>query len=166
MEINPVYLNSNLIKEVLEKEGVVTLFDFLINIKLKKPTLKLSKNPVTHSYSSANFNLQKPLPEFLESITDSPLHSSKIYQFKHKDYIILNDATNPTSTYEVIIDLTKDWDLKHGGQVIYIHQGDSIRVPLKYNSVTIVKRENFQKYVKYVNYLAKNHKRTFLIMEF
>ncbi len=167
MDLNENYQNSlPQIQEVLDKEGVVTLFNAFTKINLSKTNLKKSKNPLTHSYSSSKTILPTNLKEFLEKLTQSKSKTTTLYQLKHKDYTILNDDNLTKSNYNILIDLTKNWQPEWGGTVTYTDgEGNIIQIPTEYNSITILNTQNLQRYIKYINNLAQNNKRKLIIIE-
>lgn len=160
----------------------VILFDFFEKehyhkIKKKLSTINLTpeKNPLTHSYTTVNTTLfTDSVFEFIFKIilsktTKLNLQNNTnikqiLFQFKTKDYLILNDNAIEPPGYDLIFDFTEHWDEHWGGSIIYVDgSGDYTQIPTKGNSLTIIRREKtVHKFVKYVNHLAKDNKRIFL----
>ena len=160
----------------------VVLFDFFekdIFRLVEKEIFKLSfyreKKPMFHSYASAN------LPNVLRKIFSSPEFTgfitkvigkkftrfrAQIYSFSARDYTLLNDSHKETAGIDIIFDFTEVWDSSSGGQITYVNgTGDALKLPIKQNSLMIVRRQkNVQRFVKYVNHTARKKRRHFLMM--
>jgi hypothetical protein len=145
--------------------------------KLKKEVFSLNYKksyiPNLHSYSKAS--LGKTLhslfnsKEFLAFI--SKLMKKKIkntggeaFCFSNGDYTILSDKTKRKPGIDIIIDFTDKWNNNYGGKITYVDgKGNYYHLSVKGNSLFIVKRENIQRFVQYVNNKGKNNRRYFII---
>ncbi len=171
------YYNKNIehIQQAFSTDGHVVLFDFfdeesynVIKDTATKTKLQHEKNPLTHSYAKAETSiLPDNLFKFVSIIINKKINSPKqtLLQFKHKDYIILNDTTTQPPGVDIILDITENWNEAWGGSIIYTNNSeDYTKIPIQQNTVTIVKRNNTQRFVKYINNKAQNHKRIFVII--
>ncbi|HLD01133.1 MAG TPA: hypothetical protein VJC39_05295 [Candidatus Nanoarchaeia archaeon] len=148
----------------------VTLHDFFsvqdyakIKQELHQLKFKPEKNPLTHSYSVGKspaltklFNT-KSILEFISGVVRKSVKSvtAAAYSFSGRDYTILNDSKNRDNTYDLILDCTEGWDTSWGGSVIYVDgKGNYFPIPLKPNTLTIVKRSGIKGFVKYLNNFA------------
>tara|TARA_Y100000034_G_C6675781_1_gene296873 strand:- start:35 stop:586 length:552 start_codon:yes stop_codon:yes gene_type:complete len=177
--VNAYYRNNGeKIKDVFAKEGFVVLFDFLekeeferIKKELDKVTFEHEKEPLTHSYAKAKIPYSLCGDNFIDFISliinidkDTIIKTkSTLFQFKHKDYTIRNDDTKEELGIDIIFNIS-DWDKEFGGTLYYIDsEGEYKEVPVKANTLTIVKRkEGVSSFVKYVNFKAGKRKKLFL----
>ena len=85
--------------------------------------------------------------------------------FSWKDYIILHDENKEKLGIDIIVDCTEDWNEKAGGNVVYVDgKGNYSKIPVKENTLTIVKRHHHeQKFVQYVNHYAGPKKRYLVV---
>ncbi|HLC58639.1 MAG TPA: hypothetical protein VJI68_02155 [Candidatus Nanoarchaeia archaeon] len=165
--INKIYNNKdtiNQIKLVLEKEGNIQLQNFLIDLPKIKVKLKEVYIPQLHKYRFNNFKINKEIKEFIEKIINKKLISSKVYEFKHTDYTLINDNIKEKEGYKIILDLTKNWNEEANGYTSFIKNNEEVfRINPAYNSLTIIKtNKNMKSFVKYVNNKAKDNKRFFI----
>ncbi len=170
MEINKAYLNNtNQIKRALHENKAfpsVILQEFFKEESFQKLKKKVDKIPfkksvklTSHSLSKANLKIS--LNDFMETVLNQKVEFTA-YLLEWKDYLLINDNFKEKPGYEVIIEID-NWNTKYGGNVHYVNgKGDYLQIPARKNSLIIVKREH-QKFIKYVNHLAKGKKRFFLL---
>jgi len=90
--------------------------------------------------------------------------ATRMYRYGHRDYKIISDDQESAS-YDIIIDLTPDWDDELGGFVAYTDgEGNFYRLGTTFGSVTLVESRDHHDYVKYVNHYANELKRYFIII--
>ncbi len=162
MKINNIYNNKGVqkqIKNILEKEGSIQLQDFLKELPKLKINFKKEYKPQSHSYKISNYNLSKEIKLFIENITGKKISSSNIFEFKHKDYTLLNDKNSEKKVYKIILELTENWKEEFGGFTSFIkYNKELFRINPIYNSLAIVKtNKEMKSFVKYINNKAKNH---------
>ncbi|MBI2112300.1 hypothetical protein HYT52_02075 [Candidatus Woesearchaeota archaeon] len=149
------------ILQVLAKEGIVTLFDFLCPDEfavLRKKTFSFrKKNDVLRGkYAEALAYFDD---DFLRRIVQGKMEWNAL-QLSSKDYIVRNDHTALKKGIYALYQ-SQHWDDSYGGYVVFIdEEGNHIRVPSQKNTLTIIKNP-VSFYVKYVNHLARG-KREFL----
>jgi hypothetical protein len=167
--------NLKEIKQVLDTQEVVSLFDFLekkefeqIQKNIQKLPFKYEKNPLTHSYSKAVIPIglfSNEVLRILSVLTNKEIiniTAMTAYKFKHHDYTLLHDTLQQKSDIEIIFNISK-WDSKCGGSVLYIDgSGDFIQVPCNANALTIIRTKGRKQFVKYINCKAKKSERIFL----
>ncbi|NQV91704.1 hypothetical protein HQ489_04480 [Candidatus Woesearchaeota archaeon] len=86
-----------------------------------------------------------------------------VIQLKHRDYQILHDKYKRPK-YEIIINITKDWDSLVGGNVFYVNgSGDYLELPGIGNVITITKTSILRHFIKYINFYADKDKRVLLL---
>ena len=163
--INKTYKNKQVQEKIIEiiiKEGSIQLQDFLTK-KLKIPKLKKEYIPQLYSYKTNKYKLSKEIKGFLETITNKKVKSTKIFQFKHKDYTIINDKLKEKEGYKIILELTEKWNQESGGYTSIIENNkETLRINPIYNSLTIIKtNEKTKSFIKYINNKA-NNKRKFI----
>lgn len=183
--VNPIYLKSETVQQLqsLFKQNnllpSIQLHNFFteqeykkINSIIKSSTFKHEKKPLLYSYSQAS--IKKELSPFLieiQSITVAILSkkisfkTKSILQFQHKDYTLLNDKNIEPQAYDIIFDITTDWQDSYGGNLIYTNgHGTSFNIPSKANTLIIIKRtKEFNKYIEYINHYVKKKKRCLII---
>lgn len=97
--------------------------------------------------------------EFISSLTGIKFNGLKLrfFRFSSGDYTLLHDKLKPKEGVVLILDLTRDWDVKWGGQNIFLNEDNELlRINPLSNSLTLIKRDNQVKdFVKYVNHFAK-----------
>ncbi len=184
--INKYYLENwkEIKNSFLEKKDFpsVVLFDFfemdayrLIEKEISPLSFYHEKKPLFHSYTSANFpkvfEMIFSLPEvttFITKIIGKKLipKNARVYSFSAHDYTLINDSHKEKVGIDIILDFTERWDSLGGGQITYINgTGDALKLPVKSNSLMIVRRQKkVQRFVKYVNHLAGKKKRLFLLI--
>ncbi len=160
----------------------VLLFDFFDNqdyLRVKKQvgkiSLKREKKPLFHSYASASLSLElgnlfssQEFTDFVLAVIGKKLNSStaRIYSFSARDYTLLNDTYNEKAGVDILFDFTEEWDASAGGQITYVDgTGDALKLPIRRNSLMIVRRQkNVQRFVKYVNHIAGKKRRLFVLV--
>lgn|SRR3989338_554266 len=161
--VNPWYEGKEeSIFQVLTKEGIVTLFDFL------RPDESAALRKKRFSFRKKNYVLQGKYAEALAQFDDDFLRRIaqgkmdwKVLRFNHQDYIVRNDKTSFKKGVYAIYQL-QEWDDSYGGYVVFVDEdGNHIRVQSRKNTLTIIKNP-ISFYVKYVNHLARG-KREFLL---
>ncbi len=158
------------------------LLDFFekdLYLLIKKEIFSLSfcheKKPMFHSYARANLSgaLKKifSLPEctnFISKVIGKKLipKSASVYSFSAYDYTLINDSHKEKAGIDILFDFTGGWDSSGGGQITYVNgTGDALKLPIKRNSLMIIRRQkNVQRFVKYVNHLAGKKRRNFLML--
>tara|TARA_Y100000310_G_scaffold345531_1_gene466137 strand:+ start:53593 stop:54111 length:519 start_codon:yes stop_codon:yes gene_type:complete len=166
--INKSYLdNVEEVKKVLERDGIVILKDFFEKKyyeKLKEEVLNLNfsedKKPLMHSYLKGGFELPMKVRDYFENLIDDKLKKVSAFRLVWKDYTLMHDSAKRDRKFEIVIDLTDDWNQDAGGQVCY--DSKDVVIPVTGNSVTIVKGD-VVRYVKYVNNLSKGKERLLII---
>jgi len=113
----------------------------------------------------------KEAAELVSLIVDKQVRCKVIGIFimTHGDYTVLHDQNQELFGYDVILDLTPDWDNRACGYHSYVdgNGAELVRVAPAMNALTIVKRDkNAMKFLKYVNHHAGNDKRIFLQARF
>ena len=151
----------------------IQLHNFLTGfeeMKNKITRLKFQKeiNLLHHRLSRAEIELELlKFAEFLSKTLNKKIKKTKFtaYKLEWKEFMILNDDYVEKPGIDVIIDLTENWNQEAGGQIVYTSgSGESHTIPVLKNSLTIVERKKgVQKFFKYINNLAKNNERLFLI---
>ena len=166
--INKSYLiGKDQIKTALGRDEIVILKDFFIvefydklKLEIKNTKMNFERKPLSFSYCNGKYTLPKEVVDFFEKLIGDKIKKTEAYNFKWKDYTLLNDAIKQNSGFEVVIDLTDNWNPGAGGQICY--GGKSAVIPVQGNSITIVKGDVLR-YVKYVNHLAKDKERVLII---
>jgi len=166
--VNPWYVRKEQeIKNVLEREGFIILFDFLEQEELKElkrrkkfPAKKINKI-LQGVYVESSFSWHD---DFLLKIVGRHI-PWKAMEFSQRDYLIRNDNSNMKKGTYALFNLDEgdsERDDKGGGYAVFIDaEGNHLRVPSVRNSLTLVKNPKSW-YVKYVNCLSKG-KRRFLM---
>jgi hypothetical protein len=175
--INKTYLNSiSQIQNKLKTQKTlpaITLHEFInskayndLKKKVAKSHLTSDKCILTHSYSKADISLPREIQDFILTITGGKIKWCQLRSFSHRDYEILSDLEDAESRYEIIIDLTDNWDASCGGTISYGNgQGESISTPTSKNTISLIKKKGtFQRFVKYVNNKAQRRQRMFVII--
>ena len=150
------------IQDVLEKEGVVTLFYFLngngfSSLKKQKYPLENVRDVLRGIYSESPFVFDD---SFLKKVLQKKL-TWKLQLFSPKDYKLRSDTTKLKKGMYAVLNLS-EWNDLWGGSVVFIDQEENhIRIPSTANTLTLIKNPK-EYYVKYVNGLAKG-KRGFLL---
>lgn len=187
MVINTIYLQEKSIEELQksfqenEDFPAVILFSFLDNNywnKIQKEIINLpfnqEKEPLTNSYATAPLpiSLQKflqseELLQFLSLLFKKEVKEvpAKIYRFSWKDYIILHDEKKEETGLDLFIDFTEEWNEEAGGNIFYNDgTGEYLQISIMKNACVIAERkEGISKFIKYVNVLAREQKRYFLL---
>ncbi|MBI4919562.1 hypothetical protein HY837_06530 [archaeon] len=174
--INKIYLEKiEEIKKSLNSNPdfpSTQLNNFLVDysdFKKKVEQLRYKKDVdvLHHKLSKAEINIPE-LKEWLSKILGKKITHTNFtaHLLEWRDYLIMNDDYEEKPGIDVIFDLTKDWNSKGGGQIIYVDgTGEYYAIPISENSLTIVERKKgVQKFFKYLNNLAKNNKRFFLVL--
>lgn len=152
----------------------IQLYDFLDkksydDLKKKISKLKLARKTqaMQYSFSEAEFEFDKEIIDFVQSILKKKIQKTKLLCFEWKDYTILNDEVLEKPGIDVIFDITDDWNENCGGSIVYVDgNGEYTKITPSGNTLIIVERKkNTQKFVKYINHLAQK-KRCFMIAEF
>ncbi len=162
----------------------VTLFSFLnlkvyekIQLDVIRSFFRQEQVLTSHSYSTAplpssvaKFLQSSELAGFLSSVVGSPVRveESKLYRFGWKDYTLLSDLEEILPGIDLCLDFTDYWAENAGGQVVYKdEQGNFIELPRGGNIMSLVRRkENVQRYVRYVNHYAGKMKRYIVFARF
>jgi len=184
--VNPIYNKPETVQQLqsLFKKNAqfpsIQLHTFFTEQEYKKiksllasSNFKHAKKPLLYSYFQAP--IKKELSPFLfeiDTIISSiinkkiNLKNQTLLTFQHKDYTLLNDKNIKPAGYDIIFDLTDNWQDSYGGNLIYTNgQGTSFTIPAKANTLTIIKRTNhFQKYIEYINHYAKKKKRCLIFL--
>ena len=181
MAINKIYLekkNQERIKQMFYDNKdfpSIQLHDFFIPEcykQMKRETSKLkykrSYLATSHSYSESNFNVvPKELMAFVSKIINKKVSKIKlkVLKFSWKDYVIINDKLKEKPGFDIILDITDDWNQDYGGSLVYVDgSGDHFHIPPKGNTLTIAERKKgVQKFVQYVNNLSKDKKRCLIV---
>lgn len=184
MEINPLYLK----KETLEKiKDIFNSSEWLPSAKIKYFLNKEDYKKIKNEIIKLKFNKNKKLMHYSYSKTEIPeklnkfVNSDKfkkiifeiagenkinfeLRRFGWRDYILLNDLDNEKNGIDVILEFTENWNEEFGGETVYTNSiGFNSKIIPEGNTLNIIKRENVQRFVKYVNNKAKNRFRYFLI---
>jgi hypothetical protein len=160
--VNKVYFgNIAKIKEVFEKEGVVSLFDIfekkeydILKKKLKALKFVHELQLTSHSYASTIVNgfFDSSFTDLIHKITSKKLNTTTAYKLRWKDYEILHDDKKQNVGVEIIIDFTDDWPENAGGSIVY--KEDEVTLEPKGNSITIINKTG-QRFFQYVNHYGK-----------
>ncbi len=176
--INKDYLkqeNISKIKEIFNRDSSIQLHDFFIPElyrQMRNDVMKLKFNKsylaTSHSYSEADFNvIPKEVIDFISKIINKKINklNLKALLLSWKDYIIINDKQKEKSGFDIIFDLTDNWDEKSGGSVVYVDgSGEYTRIPPKGNTLLIAERKKgTHKFIQYMNHYSKNKKRYLII---
>ncbi len=160
----------------------VALFDFwepLFYTKFQQQikTLDFQQEKIILSHSFAEAKSFSPMQEtfdkkdfleFLSLILSKKIKNiaPQILSFQHRDYTILNDATEERAGIDLIFNLADNWNDDWGGYVVYATgDGDYIPITTKGNTLTIISRKKgINKFVKYVNHKAGKEKMYFVMI--
>ena len=179
MAINELYLkNTEKIRKMFYDNKdfpSIQLYDFFIPEcynQMKKDINKLrykkSYLATSHSYSEGDFNVvPKELMAFVSRIVNKKISKMKlrVLKFSWKDYLIINDKLKENPGFDIIFDITDDWNQDYGGSLVYVDgSGDHFHIPPKGNTLIIAERKKgVQKFVQYVNNLSKGKKHYLVI---
>lgn len=184
--INPSYVQPDLMDQISHhfqrgKPQTITLQDFFTDAFLKQLhqdiiSLHFQRidNPISRKCDIAKFDntsllenevLLKMLGDLIGKNVERI--SGNALKFSHKDYIILHDDDLPEPGYDLIIDLTEQWNNEFGGTLVYTDgEGTTVDIVPNYGSISVVQRtENLHYYVKYVNHHAQQLPRYLVIAE-
>src|SRR3989344_4393629 len=168
--INKNYLqSSDKLKEFFEDNGYLVLHDFFdkdyyLNLRKNLFSLKFKKDfeLTKYSYSKSKFDLNddKEFSKFILDLTNLDLSKFffEAFEFKWRDYTILNDSSLDQNKYDIIFDFTGDWNSEFGGSIVYVKEEDFIKFEPKGNTLILLKKE-YNRFVQYVNNLAKSRSR-------
>ncbi len=188
MEINPIYKNDQAQKEIAlqfqkqkeEKFPAITLCDFFTKTifnYLEKEFLSLDYQkkiePLSHSFSQGivsqkihDFFHQKDFLNFLSLILGKRVKAISLdaKALSWKDYTLINDEKKEKGEFDLLFSFS-DWNVDFGGSIFYVDGSfDFAQIYPQKNSLTLVQRkENVQRYLKYVNSLAQE-KKLFLLV--
>ena len=185
--INNSYLNEQTIKKIrglffsdkvfpsikLQNFFDKRLYDETMKEILNSKYKKMIK-PMQHSYSVsktpktlAQFINSEQFKNYISEITGKKIKNinGSMYKFGWKDYTLLHDENTQKENFDFILDFAGSWDDRAGGRLIYTDgKGNYNYIPSSDNTLTIVHRKNdFQKFVQYINHYAGNNKRYLFI---
>ena len=186
-KINPEYLKEQSILSFKDSLAspfpAITLHSFFTEesyLALANATHRLSyeKEYAPDKYFYRCAPIPKKMLEFLHSeeflsllsailekdITQ--LDQGRCYQFGWKNYTLLHDDILLTSGVDIIFDFTPSWNEDWGGAINYTEPGQEsaelLSIP---NSFHLIKRsDDIQRFIKYVNHHANDHKRIFVMV--
>ena len=184
--LNSIYTNPTVQKQVRQVFTTATpfpsitlydVFDFETLSQLSQTMLRLDfqheKKPLLHSYATASLpkeltkTISTTLLPFLSTVLNKKLSTISLtaYKLGWKDYQILHDSLQTSTSHEIIIDLTPTWSDAAGGAITYVDgSGEFVSVPIKSNNLTLVQqKKEVNRFIEYVNNKAKNHSRLFLL---
>ncbi|HME86790.1 MAG TPA: hypothetical protein VKE88_00045 [Candidatus Nanoarchaeia archaeon] len=109
--------------------------------------------------------VSKELVSFISSITGKKIKKLSAIQLQSTSYQIIDDRNLEKPGFDIIFDLSSDWDDSFGGSIVYVDgSGEYTKIPSQANSLLIVERKKgVQKFIQYVNHHAQKKKRVFLI---
>ncbi len=138
-----------------------------------KLTWKSHNHPIEHKYERAVIpaailkTINNPeVHKAISSITGKKTSklSGEFIRLKHQDFSLMHDEHIEKPGTDIIIDLTNDWPIA-GGLITYFVDGQHIPLPPLGNTLSIIQRKNnVQKYFKYVNNNAGRKKRVLLVL--
>ena len=190
--IHPQYTLKNVLYSAagrFERGKSIQLHQFLLPEAFAKASRALLAAPVSESYLPDRYrgHAPKKIPssvsgllrwlkskeaaELVSLIVDKRVRCASIgiAVLTHGDYTLLHDKNKESPGFDVILDLTPQWDNRACGYHSYV-DGDSnelVRVDPAPNTLTIVHRpKNVMKFVKYVNHFASKDKRIVLQARF
>ena len=166
-EINKIYLNEiKNIKKYYEKNKFIQLENFFSE-KIDFSNFKFEKkyNSTSHFYFECkikkNFFSEKIFLFIQNIIGKKNLKKIILKKFYKQNYEILNDDFLEKNSIDIIIDFTKNFNKKNGGQKIYLNKKEEIfYLDGKYNCLTIINKKNLNCYTKYLN---SNYKKNFIL---
>jgi hypothetical protein len=190
--INPNYLLKHTLYSAAEhfaKDGSIQLHQFLIPAMAEKVRAAVSRASLVQEYAPDRYSFHEPksvpigkqlqnvlkATHEIKDIISTIVQKQVKYQdscwrvYQHKDYTLLHDKNKEQPGYDVIIDLTPDWDNRACGYHSYVDGNGTelVRVQPAMNALTIVKRDkNTMRFVKYVNHRAGNGRRIVLQARF
>ena len=167
-EIHQVYNDKNIQKKILNvllQKGIVQLQEVLDKNYLQQLENLKKKNydriyiPQEKKISVIKIKdtILTPCIAFLEQLLQRKVKTTMLVIAKKGDYTLIKDKDKAEQGYDAVLDLTKTWNASWGGEVVY--QKEQMLVPVAYDSITIVKKNNTKKYVKYVNHHARGERR-------
>jgi hypothetical protein len=187
--INPIYTKPKTIAQLqhLFQENKqlpsIQLHNFFtteeyshINSVISTARFTHTQKPLLYSYSTTK--TQKEIIPYLKEIKKISqqiiqhklikinIQIPQIIQLGHKDYTLLNDKNLQPQGYDIIFDLTDNWQPEFGGNLTYTNSNNqSFTITSKPNTLTIVERSDlFQKYIEYINHYAQKNKRYILML--
>ncbi|MBI5797298.1 hypothetical protein HZA98_00150 [Candidatus Woesearchaeota archaeon] len=183
--INPDYEKETSIKKIQEAIDQKESFPSIIltnffkkefykekEKEIKKLHYKRESIPDQFSFAHAKANPMhildnKQLLSLLSTILKRKVSSlnGEAYYFSWKDYTLLHDKNKENAGIDILIDFTEAWEESFGGQYIFKDiQGRYLKILSVPNAVFIIERkQGVQKYLQYINNLAKGKKRYFLL---
>ena len=162
------------LKEVLSREKMVQLQEFLyppfaenllqdISFLSFKDIFDPRQKKITSAESSPKIkSTLEPCTLFLERFFNKKIKSFTILVAEKGSYTVMTDFQKPEQGYDAVLDLTQEWNPSWGGLLYYSSKKEKKAVPCGYKSITLIKKENTKKYLKYINHYAKR-KRIFIL---
>ena len=167
MKINKIYSNEiKNIKNFYEKNNFVQLENFFLKIPtLKNFKLKKKINLTSHIFYECKIKknfFNKDFFLFIEKIIGKKkIKKIILKKFQKNNYTILNDDFLDKNKIEIILDFTKNFNKKNGGQKIYLNKKKEVfYLDGKFNCLTIINKKNLISYTKYLNI---NYKKNFIL---
>ncbi|MDP3728992.1 MAG: hypothetical protein Q8R18_06100 [bacterium] len=181
--INPLYTKQESIEQLQKAWNGKEIFSHILLTKifpqviykqkekeLKKLFFKREIRPDKYSFAQAKASSlhifdNKELHAFLSTILQRKIKNihGEAFYFSWKDYTLLYKKQEKYAI-DIIFDFTEDWKEEWGGSMIYKdNKGKYLKFMGLSNTLIIIERKNTQKYVQYVNNLAKGKKRYLLI---
>ena len=144
-----------------------------------KASYKRQFDPLRYSYSIAKITQitkilldSQELLQFLKILSPSITKIPEGYciELNHQDYSLLHDEENhkekTNHRFDLIIDLSDNWPDEAGGKIVYTKSdGEALFVPASTNTLTLVSRAGFGRYIEYCNHKAKKNKRKIILIE-
>ena len=181
--INPIYNKKESIEQLQKVWNTKEIFPHLVLTKfltikvyaekekeIKKLRYTRESRPDIYSYAQAKTSSlhlldNKEIREFIATILNKKIKNifGKAYYFSWKDYTLLNKKQEPSSI-DIIFDCTEEWKEEWGGAIFYKNnKGRYLKFLARPNTLLIIERKNSQKYIQYVNNLARGKKRYILL---
>ena len=179
--INPLYIKKESIEQLQKAWLNKEIFSHIVLTKfftkefhaqkekeLRKLFFKRNSRPDKYSFAQAKASSlhifdNKELQEFISQILEKKIRAilGEAQYFSWKDYTLLSKEK---SGIDIIFDFTENWKEEWGGSLIYKDdKGRYLKCMAISNTMIIIKRKTVQKYIQYINNLAKGEKRYILV---
>lgn len=183
-QLNPLYLQEETLKQLQESfkqshPQILHLPHFLTMSCYESLLKEAERAQGTHrriadryarteisSFKDVFFIESQEFLNWLSLITGKKIKkvTHKIYQYTHKDYVLLHDSETIGARCEFFILLMPHWDNRWGGHTVYVAQEQEPLVfPLEGNSFSIINKEKDRhKFIQYINHYVGKEKLTII----
>lgn len=164
MKINSTYLEEDVIEQMIDfynQNGYLQIQEFFTELPELLPQKKKEiYNPLYEKKTQAKILVQKEIIDFIEDLLSTKIKIEKYLEYKHKDYIILNDKKKLENGFDIIIDFTPKWKKEWGGTLTYTDgESELFYLEPQHNTLTIIGTDSgLKKYLKYINNKAEENK--------